>query len=153
VPRAIRKARTRFRKILHPTDFSAASAPALTLAADLAREHGAELVLMHVIPPRGLAPGKDYMTAGTYQAVSRRAAQAELDARVARLARAGVPARAVVAAGIPHAQILHLAERDRVDLVVLGTHGRSGLSRFFLGSVATRVVQLAACPVLTVRAS
>src|SRR5262249_40066273 len=81
------------------------------------------------------------------------AARALLDAKLRQLAQLGVDgASARFEPGAPADRILHAAAERRPDLLVLGTHGRSGLSRLILGSVAERVLQRAACPVLTVHA-
>jgi nucleotide-binding universal stress UspA family protein len=80
---------------------------------------------------------------------TRRRAQAEMTRLVAKAKTAKVRVRGVLLDGIPHEQIVRRARR--ADLVVIGTHGRTGLPRLFLGSVAARVVALAPCPVLTVR--
>lgn len=139
------------RRILHPTDFSPASAPAFARALALARDTGAVLLLVHVIPPRGPHLGKGYMDLKTYEEITRREAGLAMRSLQARAGRAGVRARAVVLEGHPFAEILRAAARERAGLIVVGTHGRSGFSRVFLGSVAERVIRLAPCPVLTVR--
>jgi nucleotide-binding universal stress UspA family protein len=77
--------------------------------------------------------------------------QRRLGRLVVRRGRGG-PAKGLVLEGIPHDRIVRAARSTRADLIVLGTHGRTGLGRVFLGSVAARVVTLAPCPVLTVRA-
>jgi nucleotide-binding universal stress UspA family protein len=75
----------------------------------------------------------------------------QLDRLVAKAKKSGVRATALLAEGFAHEQIVHLAKTKRADLVVMGTHGRSGLAKLFFGSVAGRVVAAAPCPVLTVR--
>jgi nucleotide-binding universal stress UspA family protein len=142
---------TPFRRILHATDFSRASGPAFAAALALAREAGASLRLVHVVPPRGPAVGKDYMALETYHAVARREAETGLAAMVARAARAGVRAQSVLVEGVPATEIVREARKSRANVIVLGTHGRGGFSRFFVGSVAQRVLQFAPCMVLTVR--
>jgi nucleotide-binding universal stress UspA family protein len=77
--------------------------------------------------------------------------QKRLTSLVAKAKKAGVRARTILLEGVAHEQIARAARSKRADLVVLGTHGRTGLARFFLGSVAGRVVSSATCPVLTVR--
>jgi nucleotide-binding universal stress UspA family protein len=144
----------RFRRILHPTDFSKASGPAFRRALALARQNRAELRLVHVVIPRALVLEDSFMTAKTWQAITeadRRDAARRLRALSARAKNAGARARAALLQGIPFEQIVREARRRRADLVVMGTHGRTGVARFFLGSVASRVLALATCPVLTVR--
>ena len=75
----------------------------------------------------------------------------QLAKRLAKAKAAGVRARGFLLEGVPHEQIVRIAKSRRADLVVMGTHGRSGLAKLFLGSVAGRVVAAAPCPVLTVR--
>jgi nucleotide-binding universal stress UspA family protein len=145
-----------FRRILHATDFSSASRPALAKAIALARQNRAALQVVHALPPLALPVGGDfaYMPPGTYETIDRRArqhAQKQLSALVARARKVGVRATALLLDGAPHEQITRAARRARADLIVIGTHGRTGLSKVLLGSVAERVVRFATCPVLTVR--
>ena len=85
------------------------------------------------------------------QSQARRAVEDRLARLLVRAKRAGVRAGADVREGLPADEILRAARRRRADLIVVGTHGRSGFARAVLGSVAARVVTLARCPVLTVR--
>jgi len=141
----------RFRRILCATDFSPASKRAFATALAMAKQYRAALLIAHVRPSI-LPVGEGYVPPRTYEALDvadRRAAQAKLARLIARAKTAKVRARALLLEGIPHEQIAHRARR--ADLVVMGTHGRTGLPRFILGSVAGRVLTLARCPVLTVR--
>ena len=145
-----------FRRILHATDFSSASRPALTQAIALARQNRAALRVVHALPPLALAVGGDFafVPPQTYEAIDRRArqhAQKQLTARVGRARKAGVRATALLLDGAPHEQVPRAARRMRADLIVIGTHGRTGVSKVLLGSVAERLVRLAPCQVLTVR--
>jgi nucleotide-binding universal stress UspA family protein len=78
-------------------------------------------------------------------------AERQLGRLVANARKSGIRVKGLLLEGIPHDRIVRAARSTRADLVVLGTHGRTGLGRLFLGSVAARVVTLAPCPVLTVR--
>jgi nucleotide-binding universal stress UspA family protein len=101
-----------------------------------------------------VATGEDPILPETYErvhAVTRAAAQKELDRLVAKAEAAGVHASGVLLTGAPHDAIVRALKSRRADLAVIGTHGRTGLARVFVGSVAARVVALAPCPVLTVR--
>ncbi|PYM38343.1 MAG: hypothetical protein DME17_04685 [Candidatus Rokuibacteriota bacterium] len=143
-----------YRRILHPTDFSAASRRAFASAVALARRDRAELLLLHVLASPAAFAGNGYVTPETWQrieAAARRSAESRLTATLARATRAGGRARAILVEGVPFHQILRTARARRADLIVIGTHGRSAISRLFIGSVAVRVIQLAPCPVLTVR--
>jgi nucleotide-binding universal stress UspA family protein len=148
-------AMTRIRRILHPTDFSSASRPAFERAIALARDARGELTVLHVLSPILPVVGEGYIPPQTYESIDaagRKSAQRKLDALVARARKAGVRARALLLEGSAHDQIARAAKGRRADLIVMGTHGRSGLARFFVGSVASRVVSVAPCPVMTVRA-
>lgn len=140
------------RRILHPSDFSAASRAAFKKAVELAKASRAELAIVHVLSPVMPVPADGYVSPKVYDemaASSRAWANKQLAKRVARAKAAGVRAKGRLMEGNAHEQIVRAARR--ADLVVMGTHGRSGLARFFLGSVAGRVVSAAPCPVLTVR--
>jgi nucleotide-binding universal stress UspA family protein len=142
------------RRILHPTDFSRASGAAFLKAVALAKESRAELLLVHVLLPPTPFIGDGYVSPKTYEeleAAARRSAQRELAKVAARAQKAKARVKAVLVEGVPYDRIARVARSKRADLIVMGTHGRSGLSKFFLGSVAERVIALAPCPVLTIR--
>jgi nucleotide-binding universal stress UspA family protein len=142
------------RRIVHASDFSPASRAAFAKALELARSNRAELLVVHVLTPVVPVVGEGYISPTTYQemeASARAWARKRLAALVTRARTAGVRAKAVLLEGVAHGQIVRVARARRADLTVVGTHGRSGLARFFLGSVAGRVVATAASPVLTVR--
>lgn len=144
-----------FRRILHATDFSGPSRRAFVTALGLAKANRAELTIAHVLVPTMPPVGDMYAAAvppnlyEDLEAAARRHAQSRLARLVAKAKTAKVRVRSVILAGIPHEQIVRRARQ--ADLIVIGTHGRTGLPRLFLGSVAARVVTLAPCPVLTVR--
>jgi nucleotide-binding universal stress UspA family protein len=142
------------RLILHPSDFSRASRPAYARAVDMATSGKAELLLAHVLPPVAPLFGDGYVSAQTFNEIDRSArdaGQKQLDALVARARKAGARARGLLLDGAPHVAIVRAARTKRADIIVMGTHGRGGLARLFLGSVAGRVIATAPCPVLTVR--
>jgi len=144
-----------FARIVVPTDFSAAAEAAWRLAQQVAGDGGAELVLVHVLVEAPLY-SEGPLTAGRPEAAyaaARRWVEEHLEAWLAGARAAGRPARSVARTGRPHEEILKLAGDERADLIVMGTEGRGGLDRALLGSVADRVVRLAPCPVLTVRAA
>lgn len=144
-----------FRRILHPTDFSAASRPAFAAAVALSRASGAQLLVAHVLPVLTLIPDA-YVASTMYEQLlegQRAGAQKQLDRLVRRAKAAGIQASGILLdSGVPAEQITRLARSRRVDAIVMGTHGRTGLSRAVLGSVAARVIAAAPCPVVTVRA-
>ena len=146
---------SQFRRILHASDFSPASRPAFRRALDLARANRARLTIVHVYSTIVPLMGEGYVTAQVYDrwlADARADAQRRLRRLLAQAKKSAVRAKGLLLEGIPHDRIVRAARSTRADLVVLGTHGRTGLGRVFLGSVAARVVTLAPCPVLTVRA-
>jgi len=138
-----------FHRILHPTDFSAASSPAFALACSLAAEVGAEVIVLHVSPMTAVvrASGISLVTAEHAD---------ELNAQLHRIvpATAGIRVSHRLEHGEPDVMIPHMASQLKADLIVMGTHGRTGLlDRLLLGSVAEKVVRSARCPVMTVPAS
>ena len=145
---------SRMRRILHPSDFSRASGAAFVKALDLAVSNRADLFIVHVLAPVIPMVGDGYVSPKVYQEIeasARAEAGKQLDALVAKAKKAGVRAQGFLVGGVPHEQITRAARSKRADMVVIGTHGRTGLAKFFLGSVAGRVVSIAPCPVLTVR--
>ncbi len=145
---------SRVRRILHPTDFSRASRAAFAKALELARQNRAELIAVHVLTPPVAMAGDGFLSPTVYEQLersSRAHAQKQLDALIARARKAGVRARSLLLDGAPAEQIARAARSKRADLIVIGTHGRTGLARFFLGSVAGRVISIVHVPVLTVR--
>ena len=142
------------RTILHATDFSSASKPALAKAIELARRERAPLVIAHVMTPVLLMMGDGYVAPATWDEIYRsyrESSQKKLDAVVAKVRAAGVHTRGLLLDGLAHQQILRAAKKLKAGFIVVGTHGRTGVARFVLGSVAGRVVGGAQCPVVTVR--
>ena len=142
------------RRILHASDFSRASRAAFDQALKLARANRAELTVVHVFSTPLMYAPDGYALPQAYQEMLdsvRSQAQKQLDKLLAKARAAGVRARGLLLEGVPHDRIVRAAKSRRADLVVIGTHGRTGLARLFLGSVAGRVVAAASCPVLTVR--
>lgn len=140
--------------IMHATDFSSASRAAFTKAIQLAKRDRAPLVIAHVMTPPLPMLGDGYVSPATWDEIQRsyrKTSQRRLDSAVARARAAGVRARGLLLEGLPHEQIVRAARAQRAGLLVVGTHGRSGVARFFVGSVAGRVVAAAPCPVVTVR--
>ncbi len=142
------------RRMLLASDFSKASGKAFTTAVIVAGSTRAALTILHVLAPIRPVSSYEYVGPETWEqldAENRRFAKRRLTELTRRARKAGVRVDSLVADGNPAEQIVRVAKRKRFDLVVLGTHGRTGVARFFLGSVAGRVVATAGCPVLTVR--
>jgi nucleotide-binding universal stress UspA family protein len=105
-------------------------------------------------PPTLAMPGEGYISPGLYESLetsARAQARKRLDAVVAKARKAGARASGLLLEGVPHELIARTARSRKADLLVIGTHGRSGLAKLFLGSVATRLVSMTPRPVLTVR--
>lgn len=145
------------RRILVPTDFSTCSAAAMEVAIDLAKTYGAEVELLHVwmVPPSmGIeaslvveGPGGERLSLAELVHVEAERALARAADELARRGLSRVHTRLVL--GDPALKIL--AESERFDLIVMGTHGRGAIGHALFGSVAERVVRKSRCPVLTVR--
>jgi universal stress protein A len=145
---------SRAARVLYATDFSPASAPAFARALAAARAERSELAIAHVLGPVVTLMGDGYLPPSTYTELAR-AQRTDADRRLAKLAararKQGVRTRTLILEGTPWQAITRAAKAGRARMIVLGTHGRSGLAKLFLGSVAERVVATAPCPVLTVR--
>ena len=145
---------SRVRRILHPTDFSRASGAAFARAVAMAKTDRAQLLLAHVLAPPLPIAGEGYISPNVYddlEASARKYGQKHLDALQAKARKTGVRAATLLLEGVVHEQIVRAARSKKADLIVIGTHGRTGLAKLFLGSVASRVLAAASCPVLTVR--
>ncbi|MBL9078123.1 MAG: universal stress protein [Planctomycetes bacterium] len=139
------------RRIVCPTDFSPTAARAVDYAAEMARSFGAELTLLHVIPEMNY-PLRSFGMASAFphlrEELHQRAAD-ELAAVKAKIAGARVDT--LLRDGEAHEQVLATTKALGADLIVMGTHGHTGLKHALLGSTAEKVVRLSDCPVLTVR--
>ncbi len=136
--------------ILHPTDFSERSRRAFELACSLAQIHAAKLVVLHVVEVAMVVPG------GVMTPPPPVVPQSEWDQLKAQLEaiRPENPAVSVehrMVAGDVSTGVLQVADEIKADLIVLGTHGRTGLGRLLMGSVAEQVVRKAKCPVVTIK--
>ena len=138
--------------ILAPTDFSPTSDRALDVAIDIARLTGAAIEVLHVnldamwvLPPPG-----DVITSPVDMAEVLATSSMELDARVNRVRDAGITCTGVSESGRTDAEIVEYARNRCAGLIVVGSHGRHGLSHVLIGSVAEKVVRHAPCPILVV---
>jgi nucleotide-binding universal stress UspA family protein len=137
-------------RILFPTDGSEGTESALDHALDHARKYGATLHVLYVIEET-----YPVVEAGPADVLNALRAEGErvLDEVGSRARNAGVESvQTTLIGGSPYRQILQYVDEHDVDLIVMGTHGRRGMDRYLLGSVAEKVVRTADCPVLTVRA-
>lgn len=143
---------TQFHRIVCPTDFSATAARAIELATQMAKAFGAELVLLHVVPALNY-PTRGLSIAGAFPQLEQELhARAKERLQELETALQGVTVRHELRDGDPYEQILACARDGKADLIVIGTHGHTGIKHALLGSTAERVVRLAECPVMTVRA-
>jgi len=140
-----------WRRILVPIDFSKPSLRALAVAAPLARDCGAKVLLLSVIESPVIVAGFEGALAVTPDATLTK----DASHRLRTLARGALldllPVTCIVKRGRPFDVITRVARQKRIDLIVLTTHGRTGLERLMLGSTAERVVRHALCPVFVVR--
>ena len=142
------------KRILHASDYSSASRPAFKKAIQLAKTSRAALEILHVMTPTLPTYGGMYISAKTYNelaASARASARKEMDRLLKTARAAGVKTTSTIVEGSPSDRIVRAARAGRADLIVMGTHGRTGFSRLLLGSVASRVIAASPCPVLTVR--
>jgi universal stress protein A len=154
--RAERPGAVAARRILVPVDFSACSLAALEHAVGLAQRFGSAIDVVHVWQlPRTLGREDSLEVAGhrheTVAAFAESQTRRALDAVVFEVAQRGVVVRTVIENGMPAESIVRLAGLGGYDLVVMGTHGHTGLAHLLRGSVAEQVVRRAPCPVLTIR--
>ena len=141
-------------KVLVPTDFSKHSEHAMLYGCELARQFGAELHVLHVLyDVMAIAPNPEIILPPdpAFVAGLERGAAELLDKQPPAELRGSLSIQRAVRTGPPFLEIVRYAQEKKIDLIVLGTHGRSGLAHMLMGSVAEKVVRKAPCPVLTVR--
>lgn len=139
-------------RFLVPFDFSPYAEHALDYAIELAKKLQAQITLLHVIQSLPMG-GADMGVVLPYTYIQELETEitSSLQAALQRVTAAGLKGDMIVAHGVPFHEILDTAQRRQVELIVMGTHGRTGLTHILLGSVAEKVVRLAPCPVLVVR--
>jgi universal stress protein A len=137
-------------QILAPTDFSECSKQAVACTYELAQTFDAKLLLLHVVEPVDY-PMRSYPhLVTTMLDYSERQAHLDLAQMLPKAQDVKVEVTRRVIVGPPYRKIVEVAEAEKVDLIVMATHGRTGLSHLVVGSVAERVVRTAPCPVLTI---
>jgi nucleotide-binding universal stress UspA family protein len=142
------------RRILFASDSSKASRKAFTTAIAMAKANRATLTILHVILPFTPIVPEQYLTAQTWELIdseARRWSQQQLRKLTAKATTSGIRVVGLLLEGDPAQVIARTARSKGADLLVVGTHGRTGLAKFFVGSVANRLVATASCPVVTVR--
>lgn len=142
-----------FKRILFPTDFSDGSAAAVPYVADLAAKYGSKVYALHVVYDVAKSSGwyLPSVDLETFFSELRASAENGLDDFASDHLGGVADLEKTVVSGLPFEEILKFAREKGVDLIVMGTHGRSGIDRVLFGSTAARVVRGAPCPVMTVR--
>ena len=143
-----------FKNILCPTDFSEPANSALSYACDLVAQYRAELHLLHVLPDPVAALTAYGPVVSGIPADWEKTMREEADKQLAGLLdtewEKANRVRRCVTEGIPNVQIVLYAEENAIDLIIMGTHGRTGFNHFLMGSEAEKVVRKSPCPVLTI---
>lgn len=151
--REIKPELSRLKKILVPMDFSESSKKALRYARPFAEQFDAEVILLHVVEPVATPESYYFIPPGLEEANVRR--EQTLRTKLCELREKEIGAEirgdTIVHFGQPHHEIVRVAENEQADLIILSTHGYTGLKHALLGSTAERVVRHAPCPVLVVR--
>jgi len=149
-------------RVLAPTDFSRFSGFALEWAANLAETLQAELILLHVIPEEEGKIIEEVIGEGAAVQIPvgirqnvlkerQKKFQEQIDVVLPRSMRDSLKVEEILRIGVPFLEIIKVAKEKDVDLIVMGTHGRTGLTHVLIGSVAEKVVHHAHCPVLTIK--
>jgi nucleotide-binding universal stress UspA family protein len=139
--------------ILFPTDFSNGARAAMDHAISLAKDYQAKLILLYVIQDISIAEWyiPSSISVGELVADLQKSAWQEMDKWIAEVSKQVTDVEKMVVRGVPYVEIIQTAKERNVDLIVIGTHGRTGIDHMLFGSTAEKVVRKAACPVLTVR--
>jgi nucleotide-binding universal stress UspA family protein len=145
------------KKILCPTDFSNPSFEAMNVATELALHFSSDLIVIHVVTPIPVI-ATEYTSSAAfnvqeYQQLMEASSMKTLEEQIEKSIPKGVSVQSMLSLGDPANQIVHTAEDEQVDLIVIATRGQTGLKRLVFGSVAEKVVRLATRPVLSIRES
>jgi len=142
-----------FSKILVPVDFSEFTDDIIKYATEIAQKFGSVIHLVHVIPNMGyFAPYESFMAAENMVTVQK-GVEAEVRQNLQEVAGriSGIPVIRAVRTGVSFIEIVDYVRSEKIDLVIMATHGRGGLEHIIIGSVAEKVVRRSPCPVLTIR--
>lgn len=138
------------KKILVPSDFSRESEKSLDYAVMTAKKFGAKIHLFHAIEPFPYTTTDAFMVVDNSEAL-RKIAETLIKTTAALIKKRGVAVTSSLSVGSPAREIIIKADREKADMIIMGTHGRTGMEHVLLGSVAEKVIRLAKCPVLTIR--
>lgn len=141
------------KKILCPIDHSDCSKEALRYAVSFAMKDEAKLYLLHVIDIRSFDESIDAMSKQIPDDETLNQLKTKLLDCIPEEIRSSMDVEAIVVQGIPFAEIISTARKENIDMIVIGSHGRTGIAHIMLGSVSEKVIRKAPCPVLTVRQS
>ncbi len=141
-----------FKKILCPVDFSEFTEEIVRYADDIAKKYGAELHVLHVIPNLNyFTPYESFLTPENLVAIEKNI-QSEVDRDFAKVLKHVDPdIKKVVRTGVAFVEIIDYVKSEGIDLIVMGTHGRSAIEHILIGNVAEKVVRKSPCPVMTIR--
>ena len=141
-----------FKKILCPVDFSEFTDEILEYAVNIAQKYNSELHLIHIIPNLNyFTPYESFFTPENLIVVEKNM-ETEVNKDFDELMKKiNVPAKKIIKNGAAFVEIINYARTESMDLIIIGTHGRTGLEHILIGSVAERVLRKSPCPVLTVR--
>jgi nucleotide-binding universal stress UspA family protein len=141
-----------FKKIVCPVDFSEFTDEILNCAVDIAKKYNAELHLIHIIPNLNyFTPYESFLTPENLIAIERNI-EKEVDKDFDKITKTvDMSVKKVVKTGVTFVEIIDYIKTEGIDLVVMGTHGRSAIEHILIGSVAEKVVRKSPCPVLTIR--
>jgi len=143
--------RFRLKKILVPVDFSPCSLKALQYAMAFARHFGAGLLLLHVVQVNYIIGEFGPVDFPVFEKDLEQSARRQLEALARELALKQTPVETMLCSGLPWNEIVNAATKTAADLIIIATHGHTGLKHVLMGSTTTNVVRHAPCPVLTVR--
>lgn len=141
-----------FKKVLCPVDFSEFTDEILAYAVGIAKRFDSELHLIHVIPNLNyFTPYESFLTPENLVAIERNI-EGEVDKDFDKITKnLDVPVKKIIKTGVTFVEIIDYVKEQDIGLVVMGTHGRSGIEHILIGSVAEKVVRKSPCPVLTIR--
>lgn len=141
-----------FKKILCPLDFSEFTDEIVNYAVNIAGKYGAELHFLHIVPNLNyFTPYESFLTPENLIAIEKNI-EAEVDKDFEKIIKkVDMPVKKIVKNGAPFVEIIDYVKAESIDLVIMGTHGRSGIEHILIGSVAEKVVRKSPCPVLTIR--
>lgn len=141
-----------FKNVLCPVDFSEFAGDIVTYAYDIAKKYGAQLHMLHVIPNLTyFTPYESFLTPENLVAIEK-SIQGEVDKDFKKLLKnVDIDVKKVVKTGVAFVEIIDYVKTESIDLIVMGTHGRSAIEHILIGSVAEKVVRKSPCPVMTIR--